>query len=244
MKKLLIFGGTTEGRIIAQRCADEKIYADICVTTKYGSELLPVSGYINVIIGKQSTENIANMIKSGYTAVVDATHPYAENITGNIRAAADICNYPKERYFRIKREPAEKAEGAVYLESVENVAAYLKNLSGKIFIATGSKELPFLSEFADRSRVRVLDDRDNIEICKKYGFDDIVTGKGPFTEYENLRDFLGCDILVTKDSGKQGGFAEKCSAAYKLGMKIIVIKRPEEEGIYVNKAWGLIKLLI
>ncbi|WP_156036740.1 precorrin-6A/cobalt-precorrin-6A reductase [Ruminococcus sp. HUN007] len=46
MKKLLIFGGTTEGRIIAERCAAKGIYADICVTTEYGSDLLPSSPYL------------------------------------------------------------------------------------------------------------------------------------------------------------------------------------------------------
>ncbi|WP_049962636.1 precorrin-6A/cobalt-precorrin-6A reductase [Ruminococcus sp. HUN007] len=97
--------------------------------------------------------------------------------------------------------------------------------------------------FADRSRIRVYDSPENAEKCRSCGFTDIITGKGPFSEYENIRDFEGCDILVTKDSGKAGGFAEKMSAARKLGMQIIVIERPQEEGYYVNKAWGIIMLL-
>ncbi len=243
MKRLLIFGGTTEGRIIAQRCADEGIYADICVTTEYGSELLPASEYINILVGKKSADDIADMLKSGYTAVVDATHPYAQSITGSIKRAIELAGYSEERYFRIKREPAPKDKDAVYIDDVASAVNWLKNTEGKIFIATGSKEVPQLSCFCGRSRIRVLDSPENIEICRRYGFEDIITGKGPFSEYENMRDFEGCDILITKESGKEGGFPEKCSAAHRLGMKVIVIKRPDEDGVYLNKAWGLIKLL-
>ena len=243
MINLLIFGGTTEGRIIAERCVSSGIYADICVTTDYGSDLLPVSPYIKKLIGKKSVDEMAKLMKSGYSAVVDATHPYAENVTANIRAAMAKSGYPERRYFRIKREPAPKDESAVYVEHAEQAVKYLKNTAGRIFIAMGSKEVPLFSCFADRSRIRVYDSPENAGICKDNGFTDIISGKGPFSEYENLRDFEGCDILITKDSGKEGGFAEKLSAAHKLGMKIIVIKRPDEEGYYINKAWGLIKLL-
>ena len=243
MKKLLIFGGTTEGRIISERCAAKGIHADICVTTDYGSDLLPSSPYIHILVGKKSPEDIAELLKSGYTAVVDATHPYAQNITANIRAALARTGFSERRYFRIKRAPAEHDDLAVYTDNTEQTVKLLKNTEGKIFIATGSKEISAFSDFAERSRIRVYDSPDNISVCKSSGFTDIITGKGPFSEYENTRDFSGCDILVTKDSGKEGGFSEKISAAHKLGMKVIIIKRPEEDGYYVDKAWGLINLL-
>lgn len=243
MKKLLIFGGTTEGRIIAERCAAKGIYADICVTTEYGSDLLPSSPYLKKLVGTKSIDDIVKLLGNGYTAVVDATHPYAENITANIREAVARSGYSEKRYIRVKREPEKRDETAVYLENAGQAADYLRNTEGKIFIATGSKEAAVFSCFADRSRIRVYDNPENAEKCRSCGFTDIITGKGPFSEYENIRDFEGCDILVTKDSGKAGGFAEKMSAARKLGMQIIVIKRPEEDGYYVNKAWGIIMLL-
>lgn len=243
MKKVLIFGGTTEGRIIAERCAAEGIYADICVTTDYGKELLPVSPYVNILVGKKGVGEIAALLGNGYAAVADATHPYAKDITANIKAAVSKSGYSENRYFRIKREPAKRDERAIYVDSAAAAVKYLKNTAGRIFIATGSKEAADFSCFADRSRIRVYDSSENTELCRRYGYTDIITGQGPFSEYENTRDFSGCDILVTKDSGKEGGFSEKCSAAHKLGMTVIVIKRPEEDGYYVNKAWGLIKLM-
>ena len=244
MKKLLIFGGTSEGRTIAERCAANKIYADVCVASDYAAGLLPASDYITVLVGKKSAEEITKLLKSDYTAVVDATHPYAREITGNIRTAMERAGYPERRYYRIKRKPSPKDGNAVYADDTDSAVKYLKNTPGKIFIATGSKELPALSCFAERSRVRVLDGEENIAVCEKYGFSDIITGKGPFSEYENTRDFSGCDILLTKDSGKEGGFPEKCAAAHSLGMTVVVIERPQEDGYYVNKAWGLIKLMI
>ena len=243
MKKLLVFGGTTEGRMIAARCVSSKIYADVCVTTDYGSDLLPGSPYIRKLIGKKSVSEICALLKNGYSAVVDATHPYAENVTANIKAAIAQSGYSERRYFRIKREPSPVDKSAVYVDNARQAADYLKNTEGRIFIAMGSKEVPLFSCFADRSRIRVYSSPENGRICRDHGFTDIISGNGPFSEYENTRDFEGCDILVTKDSGKEGGFSEKISAAHKLGMKIIIIKRPPEEGYYINKAWGLIMLL-
>ena len=245
MKKLLIFGGTTEGRIIAERCVKKKIYADICITTEYGSDVLPSSPYITRLVGEKSVDTIVKLLENNYTAVVDATHPYAEHITANIKAAIARTRFAERHlfYFRIKRAPEKRDESAVYLENTVQAVNYLKNTAGKIFIATGSKEAAAFACFADRARIRVYDSPENTEKCSKCGFTDIITGKGPFSEYENLRDFSGCDILVTKDSGNAGGFGEKISAAKKLGMQIIVIERPKEEGYDVNKAWGLILLL-
>nr|WP_278245309.1 precorrin-6A/cobalt-precorrin-6A reductase [Ruminococcus sp. HUN007] len=66
------------------------------------------------------------MLGNGYTAVVDATHPYAENITANIREAVTRSGYSEKRYIRVKREPEKRDEAAVYLENAGQAADYLK----------------------------------------------------------------------------------------------------------------------
>lgn len=56
MCRLLIFGGTSEGRELAEFCADNKIDAYISVTTDYGAELLPESDNIKILTGRLDSE--------------------------------------------------------------------------------------------------------------------------------------------------------------------------------------------
>ena len=86
--KLLIFGGTTEGREIAEWCAANDIFADVSVTTDYGARLLGSSRSLNVFTGKLDCAEMKTLIGAGnYAAVIDATHPYATEATSNIRKA-------------------------------------------------------------------------------------------------------------------------------------------------------------
>ena len=72
------------------------------------------------------------------------------------------------------------------------------------------------------------------------GFKNILCGLGPFTVEENMRDFKGCTWLVTKSSGKAGGFEEKIKAARELGMKTAVIKRPDDKGYSLEEVYKMI----
>ena len=90
MCRLLIFGGTTEGRLLAEHCSKSGISADVSVATEYGAELLPED--VNVLCGRLETEEMTALIlKNGYIMVVDATHPYAVEATKNIKAACGFC---------------------------------------------------------------------------------------------------------------------------------------------------------
>ncbi len=228
--KLLIFGGTTEGRILAEWCAE---HADttVCVTTEYGASL--ITDKASILIGKKDKLQITELITDiSPDIVIDATHPYAEEATVNIRSACDMTDTD---YIRVIREPLPKAAGAVYFGSAKEAAAYLTDTQGRIFIATGTKEIPYFRQFADRCTVRILDSEENMKICRSYGFEDIITGLGPFSEEQNVHDFEGCSYVVTKESGKEGGFEEKIRACEKTGALPLIISRPAETGMTVNE---------
>lgn len=82
---------------------------------------------------------------------------------------------------------------------------------------------------------RVLPGSVSGALCCEAGFPEahIIRKRGPFTEEENLaviRKF-GISSLVTKETGKAGGFDEKISAAKKSGCRVISVRRPKEEGL-------------
>ena len=239
MFKALIFGGTTEGRELAVFCAENAISADISVTTELGAQLLPKKSSVKILVGRLDHEGIKSLISQGeYTLIVDATHPFAQNATENIRAA---CLDLNREYYRVIRENSDEIFGE-YAENTDELITLLNRTDKRILSTLGSKELQALTQISDyenRVFLRVLNDRKIIEHCQKLGFksSQIISGRGPFSEEENVAHIRqsGAEILVTKDSGKTGGYPEKIAAAKRCKIELITLKRPEESGISLSE---------
>lgn len=245
MCKILIFGGTTEGRQLCEECVRNNISAYVSVTTEYGAGLLDKSGCVTILTGRKNAAEISDfIIKNTIELVIDATHPYASEATANIEKACAECDM---EYIRVKRE-SEHDDYGTYFENVKSATDYLNNTSGKILFTTGSKELSAFSsitDFSQRCAARVLPIDSIISQCTQLGIkqENIIAQKGPFTKEQNIAHIkkYGAKFLVTKESGRNGGFEEKAAAAKECGTKLVVINRPEESGISVSQT---VKLLL
>lgn len=221
-----VFGGTYEGRRLCGRLTERGRNFVVFTATDRGAEVLPEGTPHKT--GRMDEAQIEKELKD-FDIVIDATHPYAQNVTENIKTA---CNRLKKRYIRLLRDEI-YCENALYFDDIAQAAEFLNKCGGRIFISTGSRDAEkytAIKEFSDRTVIRILDADEPIKKCRELGFKHIITGMGPFSETENIRDFGDCKWLITKSSGTAGGFEEKISAAEKLGMNIIVIKRPKESG--------------
>lgn len=231
--KLVIFGGTTEGRQLAERAADLGFSVTVSVATAYGVLVLPKRTSLRIQEGRLNQVQMIQFLREeAPDAVFDATHPYAEAVTDTVFAA---CEELSLSYYRIHREEEHvEAEGIVSVQSVQEAVDYLRETDGNILITTGSKELAAftaLPAFAKRCYVRVLPSQDALQAVTKLGFDTrhVLAMQGPFSEESNIA-FLHqtqSHFLVTKSSGKEGGFSEKIHAAQKTGAVAIVIERKE-----------------
>lgn len=233
MKKILIFGGTTEGREIAEHLAQCKISCDVCVATAYGEQLIEKSQFIGIKAGRLGYKEIDELVSSGqYAAVIDATHPYAEEITKNIQMCVAKTGIP---FFRFEREVEglNEKEGICFFDTAEECAKALKNVPGKIFLSTGSKNIDVFCKvpgIRERLVVRVLPNAESMDICAREGLEgfQIIAMQGPFTKEMNkvqMSDY-GISVLVTKESGRNGGEDEKIQAAKEIGIPCFVIKKP------------------
>ena len=156
--------------------------------------------------------------------MLDATHPYAAEVTENIRAACQNTGFP---YQRVLREAGAYQDKAIYVENTEAAVEFLEGTKGNILLTTGSKELgkfTALSDAGERIYARVLSLPSVMETCKGYGFEGkhLIGMQGPFSMELNaamLRQY-DCRYLVTKDTGKAGGFQEKIDAALMCGFHI------------------------
>ncbi len=246
MKKMLIFGGTTEGRELAEWCCANGISADVSVTTDYGARLLGKSDMLNVFTGKLDSCEMAKLICVGnYAAVIDATHPYAAEATLNIKKACDTAGM---QYYRLLREQSELSGTVV--NSLDEAVELLNRSDSVILSTLGSKELPGFAKVHDKSRIwlRVLPADGIDEQCIAYGFErsHIIFGKGPFTVSENIAHIRqsGAEILLTKESGKTGGYPEKITAANECSIETITIARPAESGYSFGRLTEIIGELI
>lgn len=244
MEKIVIFGGTSEGRLLAKYCDENFIPAIVCVATEYGTELLEEYKNISVSEGRKDEEAMKKLfLDNNVEKVYDATHPYAKIVSENI---IKVCNELKLEYVRILRDSKvlDKTLEKYYkeFENIEEVVDYLKDKNEKVLIATGSKELYKYKELEVKNLYpRVLANMIGIKACEDIGIpsSNIIAMQGPFDIDTNvaLLKKYACKYLITKESGDIGGFSEKIEACKKVDAKALVIKRPtKEEGISLEEA--------
>lgn len=243
LKKILIFAGTTEGRRLSECLVEAGISHTLCVATEYGEHVLNPNPLVTVQQGRMAQEEIREFLfKENYEAVIDATHPYAEIVTRNIKEAVkELKDMGKTiSYLRLKREEEKMPEGGdlTFFETSRDCAMALKDTEGNILLTTGSKELSdfcVFEEIKNRLYVRVLPSMESLSACMEQGIcgKQIIAMQGPFSALMNeaMIHQYHISYLVTKESGVSGGYGEKLEAARRAGIQVFVIGRPEgEEG--------------
>lgn len=232
MKKVLVFAGTTEGRELAELLADSNIKCSVCVATDYALELMN-DKRLDVNCGRLTEEEMEVLMRDGkFDVVVDATHPYAQIVSQNVRQAAD-----KESIslIRLRRSTESAEEGFVSFKTHEECSAWLSFQTGNILLTTGSKDLGSYAKnetIKNHLFVRVLPGEESIRLCTANGITgrQIIAMQGPFSAQMNeciLREY-SIDWMVTKISGHAGGFEEKVEAAKKAGVGVCAILPPLE----------------
>lgn len=276
--KVVIFGGTTEGRQLAgyliqlnKQKKMQNIQVHVCVASEYGAQVLPEDDALKVHVGRLEQADMQEFLQAVQADIcVDATHPYAVLVTQNIYQACKVVGVP---YVRVRRDMQEEpgnadpamqeepgntdpdmqmsgthigdADGkrytdetsdSIYVGDIQAAVDYLKGVTGNILITTGSKELHLYTQIPDygsRCTARVLPTRSVVEACTELGFTGkhLICMQGPFDLEMNLATlrYADADFMVTKASGKNGGYDEKCEAALAAGVQLVVIGRPKEQ---------------
>ena len=249
---ILIFAGTTEGRTLAEYASAHSIRCFVSVATDYGKSLIEHLEDITILTGRMDEEEMERFIEENdIRLVIDATHPFAREVTENIRSACEKVRTRSEvRYVRCIRpfENRSSDEQIIYTESVQEAVEYLKKTTGNILIATGSKELHLytgIENYRERCFARVLSTEPAVRESVRLGFEGrhLFAMQGPFAPDLNLALLrqTKASYFVTKETGKAGGFEEKAEAAEMTGAVLVVIGRPEENGESVEAVEEMIK---
>lgn len=237
MYKLCVFAGTTEGRRLVELLEGAPAAVTACVATEYGEALLSPRENLTIRAGRMTQAEMAALLaREGFDLVVDATHPYAAQVTENIAGA---CRETGTDYLRLLRGRGETPEEAVCVPDVPAALAFLAGTEGTILLTTGSKELgawAALPDFARRVYARVLPMESSLAACRAAGLgpERIIAMQGPFSRELNAATlrWTGAKYLVTKDTGRPGGFEEKAAAVRDGGAALVVVGRPpQREGL-------------
>lgn len=230
---ILVFGGTTEGRAAVETL--EEAGQPYYYSTRGTLQQVECLHGVRLTGAMEAEEMIAFCREHDIRLLVDAAHPFAEQLHRNIAAAAEALDLPVVRYERSypPRDPS-----LMWCDSYADACAALERLGVRNLLAlSGVQTIPRLREYWERHpcRFRVLDRDESRALAARYGFpvDRLVYFDESAPEEELLR-VLRPDAILTKESGDSGYFRQKVEAARALGIPVFVVKRPAlPEGFYV-----------
>jgi precorrin-6A reductase (EC 1.3.1.54) len=233
--KYLILAGTYDGRLLAEELKSRGHNVVVSTLTDYGADLALEAG-IKARSGALDKESFLELLETqAFSAVIDATHPYATQIR---ELSQSVCHQTNMPYFRWQRPSLQTFTDPLihWTEDLNSAAKKAVELGKRILLTTGSNSLNHwleTPEFAGKQIfVRVLPTSAILRHCEALGLkpSQIIAAQGPFSQAWNEATIrqLNIDVVITKDSGKAGGTAEKIQACLNLRVPIVILQRPEE----------------
>lgn len=247
-RRLYMLGGTGFARRLAVDLEDAGYHVRLSVATPLGAaevEREPTGG---VRVGRLGAPGLAREIEAwGAEALVDATHPYAVEASRAARSAADSAGVPLLRAERAAWDPEGRGGTIRVFDTPDELASELVASGRRAFFTVGSKGLRDFSGRGIRLFARVLPTPDSVEAALQAGVapDDLIAAYPPFDEaftHACLRRFE-CDVIVSKESGREGGLEEKLAAARAAGAELFIVGRPAEAGLVHTTTQSILNAL-
>ncbi|MCU0548169.1 MAG: cobalt-precorrin-6A reductase [Leptolyngbya sp. Prado105] len=219
-KRLLILGGTTEAKELAERAA--KIPNLEVISSLAGRTQNAVNPIGLVRVGGFGGEAglVTYLQENSIDLLIDATHPFAAQISWNAAIAADQVAIPR---LMLSRPAWEPEPNWIEVESNELAAEILPDLAQRIFLTIGRQEL---AAFAHLKQLwflmRMIDPPTGV-----IPPGEVLLARGPFT-VEQERSWIQTyqiQAIVSKNSGGEATVA-KLSAAQELDLPIVMVNRP------------------
>lgn len=234
---ILVFGGTTEGK---KAVATLEEAGNLYYYSTRGD-----SQEINLVHGQHLTGemNVADIVtfcrEHAIRLLVDAAHPFAEELHRNLLLVAQHIGAPLIRYDRIYPSHDSLPAEVIWCKNYEEAVRQLENYKIERLLAlTGVNTIGKLKPYWEQHPAcmfRILNREGSRRMAAKQLFpadrlvfysDELIVEHEEKTTIE-LLESLQSDAILTKESGLSGGFLEKVNAAFQAGVKVFVIERPD-----------------
>lgn len=219
---ILILGGTAEARALARALVERGLPVTSSLAGRVSDPAMPAGevriGGFGGVAGLRRF-----LVEQQVTTVVDATHPFAAQMTRHAVLASPAAGCRLVRLQRPGWHDHPNAGGWTWVPSVADAVA-AGGSARRPLLTTGRQSLAAFGDWAGRAvLVRVVDPPE-VALPAPWR---VVRSRGPYS-YAGERQLMldhGADLLVTKDSGGEYTSA-KLDAAGDLGIPLVVISRP------------------
>lgn len=217
MKRILLLGGVTEALAIARTLGPEHIYS------LAGVGRVPTDLTCQVRVGGYGGfEGLAQFVRDEQISLIlDATHPYAAQISHNAAQAARLCGVPCWALRRPAWQPQAADDWREVGDWAELIDA-LKPFKRPLF-TLGREPLQHLDEIPQEQfwTLRALEEYPGNERCE------VIGARGPFLieDERALFERQQIDVLISKNSGSTAT-EPKLEVARERGVPVLVLRRP------------------
>jgi precorrin-6A/cobalt-precorrin-6A reductase len=222
--KLLILGGSGEAAALARALDGDARYDVTLSLAGRTSEPVKLPGTIRTG-GFGGAEGLSRTLHDEkFDAVIDATHPFADQIKANAIEASRLTGVPLLAIRRPSWTPVD-GDNWILVEDLEGAAVALGETAKRVFLTTGRDELrPFAKASQHFYLLRSVEAPARDELPAHV---ELITARGPFRLVDELALLKqhAIDIVVTKNSGGEATYA-KLAAARALGLPVVMVRRP------------------
>ncbi len=221
---ILVFGGTTEGRMAA-KVLDES-GAIYYYSTRSDVQDIQLAHGVRLTGTMELAQMKVFSLEHDIALIIDATHPFAQNLHHNVVNLAQQLGVPLIRVNRIF--PPHDAD-LVWCRNYDDAIHQLnKHNVERLLALTGVNTIGKLKDYWQHNECwfRILDRDESREATATAGFpqDHLVYYEHQGTE--QLLKQLHPQAIITKESGTSGGFVEKVDAARRNGVLTFVVECP------------------
>lgn len=219
---VLILGGTGEARALAQRLVDSGVPVISSLAGRVRDPALP-AGEVR-IGGFGGVAGLTTWFgEHRPRAVIDATHPFAQQISRNAAAATADAEVPLLALRRPQWQPA-SGDDWIEVPDIGAAAAEAGRRSRRAFLTTGRQDVGAFAFQRDTWFLIRVVDPPTAELPPNH---ELLRSRGPYdvAGERDLLDRYRIDHLVTKNSGGSMT-AAKLTAAREAGVPVIMVNRP------------------
>ena len=239
-KKVIVFAGTTEGRLLCEFLEDMQIESKIYVPDKPGEDFLDYmeknTSFQDIDVGHFNKDDLQRiMSEAGSAMVIDATSSSEAKLKTMLK---EVCREKGMEYYRMVRK-TKPLDDVISMPNTEILVSYLNNCTGNILLAVNEKyfgDFAGITDYRERVYVRVPAKKEIIAQCNEQGLDagHIIGLGGDLSEdmiCALLKEYQ-IHYLVTRDTEDYQAFEHKRVSAKRAGTEVVVIARPKEESGY------------
>lgn len=223
LPRILILGGASDARRLAALAVAAGFEVTSSLAGRTSAPLLPVGA--SRIGGFGGVAGLTAYLQDArIELLVDATHPFADQMSEHAAAAATMAGVPR---LLLQRPAWTQRPGDRWLpvQTILEAAAMLPGLAARVFLTIGRQDL---AAFADLDGIwflyRMIEEP-AADTLRPHG--QLLLDRGPFTE-QGEHDLIckhNLQAIVTRNSGGNDTYP-KIAAARALGLPVVMIERP------------------